>query len=541
MGKPKSNSGGRRVLPPVAARRFVELVRVSSAGQAARDTPEDQKTVLDEIRAERGGTLVERIEEPGVSGATDLELRLLVTRLRALAGQYDELRVVAMDRVARLSAFKAAPIMELLAATGAVIYDAKVGRELDPTTTQGSKELADLCAAAEIERESIAVRTIRGRKRKLLAGRHPQGAMPWGLGYQGPAPHRHVAGWLTREPASPMRAAGYCWDPVVIGHLSWAAARVVSGVPLRAITQDLLARGCVPPHGGNWINGSTLSKALRSDAYLGRWHGSVGGLEQMIEVPVALDLALVTDARAALQTRAKGGAAGGRTIFPLLGGRGEGRVTCGTCGGGMSPHSAHPKAGTRHLYYRCACCTKKRNVNHPMESVDQNVWATLDLAVCADGALVEEIAALASRPWVDDGVVAGMEAELKKRQARLTLFLRACDATDSPALLNELRDLGESVRVGESLLKAERAKVDAAKRAHQLAQADRDAMRDALGGIHREFADADFERRRKIVAALDVRVVLHKDGSALMETRLSSAALEFIQPRESFLVAPTAC
>jgi hypothetical protein len=52
--------------------RFVELVRVSTKGQADRDTPAMQRAALDRLRQMRPGVLVERIDSQ-ISGGLGLE------------------------------------------------------------------------------------------------------------------------------------------------------------------------------------------------------------------------------------------------------------------------------------------------------------------------------------------------------------------------------------------------------------------------------------------------------------------------------------
>src|SRR4051794_7125475 len=89
---------------PLAAAlpRYVELVRVSSQGQANRDTPEDQRAALNRLRLSRPGVLIERIDST-VSGAKDSDDRKDLQRLAELARSpaFDEVRVRHTDRLTR--------------------------------------------------------------------------------------------------------------------------------------------------------------------------------------------------------------------------------------------------------------------------------------------------------------------------------------------------------------------------------------------------------------------------------------------------------
>ena len=516
----------------------MELIRVSTAEQAARDTPEAQENALDELEQERGGARVERIREPGVSGALEPADRLLVQRLKALAAAgevIDELRVVAWDRVARHDAFKAAPIIEALKAVGAVVYDVKVGREMDPNTAQGSKDLADLCHLSRVERESIRYRTMQGRKRRLRAGLHPQGDMPWGLSLDGNPSNRlsgstKAAGWAGAS------APAYRWAPDVIAHLTWALGRVIAGDSLRKVSAELWTYRCSPPRGGVDGNGSTLSKIIRSDAYVGKWPARVGEFHHIIQLPVALDPALVADARAALRSRAKGCASSGRTINALM----RGRVNCGTCNGPMRAMSG--RAG-QYRYYRCNACIKGRNINHPMEVVDQQVWATLEMSVFASGALADDVAKLATEEPVENQTetVEKLEKELEKLVRKYRFALDAAgDDGDSQELVKEVRRRAADMKAVEDRLRQERAAVAAKQRAREAAKQDQTRMWDALGRVRHQFAGADFKMMLEVIRALDARIVLNRDGSAVMESRISRSALEFIAPRDEFFVVPMA-
>ncbi len=149
--------------------RFLELVRVSSAGQAARDTPQDQRAALDALRLSRPGTFVERIDS-AVSGAKDSDDRADLSRLFALAAEhaFDELRVRHVDRLTRHpDPRQRAAIFGALTDCGAKVVEAS-GRVIDPADEMGELDLTLQGWIAARERKRILERTLAARKR--LAG-----------------------------------------------------------------------------------------------------------------------------------------------------------------------------------------------------------------------------------------------------------------------------------------------------------------------------------------------------------------------------------
>jgi len=156
--------------------RYVEFVRVSSKGQAERDTPEIQRTALDRLRETRPGILVERIEEAGgISGTKGLAERPDLQRLQQLTERrdYDEIRVYAIDRLTR-----AADPRERFAVFGmaldadAVLVDTR-GHVVDPADDSGSGELEFYLHSffAAREAKKIVRRTRDGLKRAAAKGR----------------------------------------------------------------------------------------------------------------------------------------------------------------------------------------------------------------------------------------------------------------------------------------------------------------------------------------------------------------------------------
>ena len=175
--------------------RFVELVRVSSSGQAARETPQIQRDALDRLQASHPGTLVERLEvKGGISGAATMERRTDLVRLQQLTRQraYDEIRVYHLDRLTRAEdPRERMAVLGMALDAGAVILDTS-GRLIDPGDDSGMGELDFYLNtwAAAMERKRILRRTLDGRHRKAAAGHFIQGRAPYGLAWD-----KEAASW----------------------------------------------------------------------------------------------------------------------------------------------------------------------------------------------------------------------------------------------------------------------------------------------------------------------------------------------------------
>src|SRR5436190_15378621 len=147
--KRSSDHGLRLVTPPRASAHdpadgpsFVELIRVSTKGQANDDTPEMQRRALDLLAERRPGERMARIEVQ-VSGAAKMRDRpdlLELERLSKLRA-YKELRVYDLDRLTRSDDMRErAAVYGMVADAGAVIVDVS-GRVIDPQDESGQSEM----------------------------------------------------------------------------------------------------------------------------------------------------------------------------------------------------------------------------------------------------------------------------------------------------------------------------------------------------------------------------------------------------------------
>lgn len=260
--------------------RAVELIRVSTSGQAERDTPELQRRALDRLRASRPCVLVERIEALGVSGALGADARADLRRLAELsrARAYDELRVWSVDRLTRAEdPRERMAIFGMALDAGARILDAS-GKTIDPGDESGIGELDWYLQTffAARERQKIVARTGAGRRRAAEDGHLSQGTPPYGRRFD-----RESRTWLL----VPDQAEVY--RRIVAEVLAGRSTRDVAG---------LLNRDRVPAvRSDRWWD-STIKRLLNSEAIIGRYRAC----GYTTEIPAIVDEVTWARARAAL-------------------------------------------------------------------------------------------------------------------------------------------------------------------------------------------------------------------------------------------------
>jgi site-specific DNA recombinase len=329
--------------PAPALPRFVEFVRVSSAGQADRDTPQDQRAVLDRLRLSRPGRLVERIETQ-VSGAAGREERTDLQRLAELsrARAYDELRVRHLDRLSRhADPRERIAVFGMVADAGAVIVDG-TGRVIDPRTELGELGYYVETWMASRERARIAERTLAAKRRLAAEGRLPPMSLPWGRTWS------RERGWgLDHEAAASYRRL---FDLVLRRRT------------LRQTAAELNSEGLPTPRGRTWTAGTVYNLVAAPHAS-GRWrsHGSEW------RIPPVVDEA--TQAAALARLRANDLASGRHDPKPTLLRK---LLVCGVCGGSLHTDSRTDGG----LYYVCRVRPECRR-RHRVELVDEAVRAAV--------------------------------------------------------------------------------------------------------------------------------------------------------------------
>jgi DNA invertase Pin-like site-specific DNA recombinase len=427
------------------------LIRVSTQGQAARDTPQDQRAALDHLRRSRPGVLVERIEG-AVSGAADGAERPDLARLAELAAlrAFDEVRVRHLDRLTRHEdPLERAAVLSMVRRAGALIVDAG-GAVLDPRSMGGELTWVVTTIASAEERRKIVERTTAAKRRLAGEGRLVCGRPPWGRTWD------KKRGWGT--------------DPAVLATYRRLFDLCIRGASLSEIADTLNAEGVGSPRGRPW-DPSNVSRLIHDPAARGEY--VVGG--ERIRVPAVVDEETY---RAAADRLASAMSYSGPkpSVFAML----RRIAACGECGALM--RIRHGKGG-RHYYVCPSVCSGY----HYLPEVDAVVREALRSFLERPGALH----AAAEEPHED----ASQAAQEAATEAERTL--RALDTREE--------NLARLVTKG--LVRAKVGEKQLAEIAQLRAQAERD-----LAQAKAEMAAA--ERRAELAADLEARIAGIREGLA---------------------------
>jgi DNA invertase Pin-like site-specific DNA recombinase len=375
------------VTPP----RFVELVRVSSRGQAQADTPEDQRRALDRLRKSRPGTLVERIEQQ-VSGAADVAERPDLKRLAQLAAAraFTEVRVRHVDRLTRHDdPLERALVLSVVRRAGAVIVDAG-GAVLDPATLGGELTWVVQTLGAADERRKIAERTSGGKKRLAAEGRLVSGVPPWGRAFD-----KATGAWRLTDDAKAYRRL---FD------------LALDGMTLSQIAEALTDEGISSQRGCPWTTGM-IWNLLRARHAVGQYRTH----EVTFPIPSIVDAA--TQAEVLSLLRGHDHAGGPHTRHEALL---RGVLLCGECGARLrtNRNSGRPGAKPPPPFYRCPACT---DPIHRIAAVDEAAKKRLRewLSLPATLALGEDPSPEAERPEIVARKRARARRKLEAEEARL--------------------------------------------------------------------------------------------------------------------------
>jgi site-specific DNA recombinase len=328
--------------------RYVELVRVSTQGQADRDTPEAQRAALLRLRLARPGSLVEAIEFVG-SGAKDMADRPDLQRLTVLANKraFDEVRVFRLDRLTRHdNPAERFAVYSLVAEAGAVFVDAS-GRVTDPKTELGELDYYFQTMMAARERQRIKERTQAGKRRLAALGHLVQGDPPYARTFD-----TETGAWGI--------------DPKRAGIYKMIVKQCLAGRSLQQIAGALNDAGHVTSRGCAFSD-KTVWKLLTAPAAYGLY--KTQGFE--FKIPAIVDEETFHAVQERL--RSNNSLSGPRPkVLILL----RKLAVCGACG---SPLYAQLGGGTpaRWRYYYCSSLDPACRVYHRVEDVDAKVIETL--------------------------------------------------------------------------------------------------------------------------------------------------------------------
>lgn len=184
MGEVQVEGGATAGDGVVAAGRFFAYLRVSTSGQAERDTIATQREVVRDWCVENGVTLSGVFTDDGISGAEGLDRRV------GLASALDEMRsgdtlvVYRLDRLARDLLLQETLLGTIWRKGAAIVSCSPAEAEHladDPADPSRRLVRQIMGAVAEYERGMIRARTLAGRRRRQAMGGWVGGPVPYGF------------------------------------------------------------------------------------------------------------------------------------------------------------------------------------------------------------------------------------------------------------------------------------------------------------------------------------------------------------------------
>ena len=430
--------------PTETAMRAIIYSRVSTDAQERDGTSLDtQERACEEVAADRGWSVVRRIRDAASGAALERdgldELRAALRR-----GEADVVVAYAVDRLSRSQNHIGILFDEF---EGAEVKLEFVTERFEDTAV-GRFILAARAFIAEVEREKIAERTMRGKEERAKSGRIPQA---FGRGCYG----------YTYNPETGRREI----DPYQAAVVRRIFERYAASRSFSAVASELNDAGIAAFSGGRWYP-ITVRRALLNEAYIGRTvyrrtkrvRVRAAGArrrtrvierpaEEHIEIPGAtppiIDIGLWERVQAILNDPERTNRRSTAKRRYML----SGRLRCGVCSSAMVGQTLTSK-GRSYSYYRCRHAYT-RVTGHRCESryiradaLEQEIWGEVR-SVLTEPELVLREHRRMGETAVDSGEVERLESEmasLRRREERL-VRLFGYDEVDNEVVRSEFREL----------------------------------------------------------------------------------------------------
>ena len=430
--------------PTETAMRAIIYSRVSTDAQERDGTSLDtQERACDEVAAERGWRVVRRIRDAASGGMLERdgldELRAALRR-----GEAEVVVAFAVDRLSR-SQNHIGILFDEFERAGARL---EFVTERFEDTAVGRFILAARAFIAEVEREKIAERTMRGKEERAKSGRIPQAFGRGCYGYR----YNPASG---RREVEPFQAA-------VVRRIfeSYAERRSFS-----AVSNELNDAGIPAFSGGRWYP-ITVRRVLLNEAYIGRTvyrrtkrvRVRAAGArrrtrvverpeEERIEIPDATPAIIDEDVWERVQAILNDPERTKRRSTPKRDYLLRGRLRCGVCRSAMVGHTLNSK-GRSYAYYRCRHAYARNTGHHctaryvPAEALEREIQAEMRRVLTAPEVVLGELRRQDGTD-ADCGVREGLESELaslRKREERL-VQLFGYDEVDGEVVRAQFREV----------------------------------------------------------------------------------------------------
>ncbi|HVF56596.1 MAG TPA: recombinase family protein [Pyrinomonadaceae bacterium] len=481
--------------------------RVSTQKQEDEGTSLDSQTSACVAHAEKLGFNVARITKEVYSGA-ELFDRPLLTRDRAdiRARMFQAVIVYAIDRLSRDIAHLAILSEEIERAGAKLIF---VTEDLD-NSPEGKLLQSVRAYVAEVERQKIRERTVRGKLGRLQSGKI-HGVGPELYGY-----HRDKE-----------RGVRVVYEPEaqVVQRIFHLIA--VESAGLLTVANLLNADGIISPwaakgFGTSGWNATTIRNIIRNPSYKGetvQWvRRSVKRRmeprpeSEHVRLPSGVTPAIVTSEvwqraqqRLAINT---GETKRNKTLPFLL----RGHIRCANCGARMYPMPIGRRDYYRR-YYRCSSYVRRfatpcGTSSVPADRCEEWAWSEIKCYLQKPELIAKEVERLQSE-GVDSQLLKDREiaqnALERHNQGAQRLVKRLRSADDEIAGIIE-RELLQATREKQSLLKT-LADLDARIEGQEQAAVNLKSLYDYCRKVERELATFEFDEQRLALEALGIEVV----------------------------------
>jgi site-specific DNA recombinase len=472
--------------------RHVAYLRVSSAERTGKnETIGNQKNFALRLAEQQGIDLLDFYVDNDVSGAIPMADRPDGKRLLAdsKAGRFDVVWIYKIDRLGRDT------IDSLTVAKGFSQAGIRIVSMTEPFDThgpQGEFVFTIFAAVAQMERTNILDRTMLGRLEAVRDNRWVGGRLPYGYLVQDRrlAPHPQQA-------------------PVVRRIFRLYA----DGFDTSAICRILNGEGIPSQLGGEWETRS-INRILQNRLYVGTGtYRKFKPAENQIQydVPAVVDSELFDACQLTRKRRPRTGRRAERYPFLL-----SGLINC-ACGSAVHGNCVN-KAGKLYPYYRCPEC----RIARPARPIDAEVWEDIrNLTHYPETTISSLRTSQPSRAEELHDAQERLDGKEEERRRTRTAHRKGL-ITDA-----ELEEDLATIRREENALRQEVENLISYET--QRRNTDRDYS-DAIQVLRRLLTEncdtMPFDRRRQIVAALVIEVVLLSKGERV-EYRLGTEANVF--------------
>ena len=511
--------------------RAAIYIRVSTSAQEDEGTSLDTQEVRCRAYADEHDYQIADVYRDVFTGAQYRERPgLSALREQVRAGAVDVVLAYALDRLSRNQAHLAILAEEAedhgarLAFVTEDFEDSAVGRFI-----RSAKGFA-----AEIEREKIGERTVRGRLARIQSGKLLAGPRPL-YGYR----------WRSEE------RGAYDVDPVTGPVVRRIFGEAVSGTPLRTIARRLSEAGIPTPRGGAVWYATSVHGILRHPSYSGTAHAwawrATGetttrsfDAEQAIPLPEGTIPPLVDQtawaavqerlARNKLESRRNASDPEGSLLR-------AGIARCGYCAGAMRVKGRTPAyvchAASNPQGRRC----RGHSIN--VAYLDGKVWERVRSILSDPEVLREQLDRMRAADSTESDLapIARALADVERQQSNLA---RSIATTDNPDVAGVLSAELAALTTRKRDIELERAAVET-QRATWEAVADRlDDIGRWCGTVASRLDELSYADRRNALVALGVEVKVWGLGAA-QGRWVMSAELPIPLPVRAHSVSDTTC